>query len=185
MRLEQPLSARARSTILDVTAPNPKSTRASRSRLAFLVDGSTNTSRSSVRRGSPCPATACPPMRTNRTRRAISNDKNSLQSRVSSIFTEKRPPKSFDARDAILERERRDVFAVGPRRLLDHSSQHRSEYDFGADQLPRGISPPLRAHRPGRALDWRTIGLRANPSRGAECGSLPCAVEQPSLFSRE
>jgi hypothetical protein len=50
--------------------------------------------------------------RTNRTRWAISADKNSVQSRFSSMFTEPLPPKALDARDALLEREGRDVLLV-------------------------------------------------------------------------
>jgi hypothetical protein len=76
--------------------------------------GSTNTSRSSVSRGSPWPATACPPTSTNLTRRAIRADKNSVQSRLSSIFTEAFPPQALDGRDALFEGHRGDVGAVHP-----------------------------------------------------------------------
>jgi len=51
-------------------------------------------------------------MSTNLTRRAISADKNSVQSRLSSILTEPLPPQALDGRDPLLERHGGQVFPV-------------------------------------------------------------------------
>jgi hypothetical protein len=68
-------------------------------------------SQSSVSRGSPWPATACPTI-TKRTRWEISALKNSVQSRLSSIFTEPDPPQPFHFRDSFLEGHRRHVISI-------------------------------------------------------------------------
>ncbi len=158
------------------TEPNPKSTSASRNLRAFV--GSTNTSRSSVSRGSPWPATACPPIRRSRTRREISALKNSVQSRFSSIFTEPDPPQPFDARDPLLERHRRDVLAIDLVRLLealgraDDALDHDGQYAAGRarrqEPSPRGISPPVDR---GRAGSRRASATRPRPSAAARSPS--------------
>lgn len=103
---------RASSVGVGATFPNPNEMSTSRMRRAFVGDLSTNMSRSSVSRGSPCPATAWPPTSTNRTRWEISALKNSVQSRLRSIFTEPDPPQPFHFRDSLLERHRGHVFSI-------------------------------------------------------------------------
>lgn len=58
----------------------PNASRARTTRRPLTSVGSTSTSRSPVRRGLPCAATACAPTMTNRTRFSLSNLKNSIQS---------------------------------------------------------------------------------------------------------
>src|SRR5271165_1722571 len=68
-----------------------------------------------------------------RTRRAISAHKNSLQSRLSSIFTEPLPPQPLYARDAFLERERGQIAPVHLLGLAKASRHAEDTLDHGAD----------------------------------------------------
>ncbi|MFO0613156.1 MAG: hypothetical protein U0414_11230 [Polyangiaceae bacterium] len=128
--------------------------------------GSTKTSRSSVNRGSPCPATACPPIRRNRTRREISALKNSLQSRFSSIFTEPDPPQPLDTGDALLERHGRDVLAVECVGLLEGVRDTDDALDHPGIMTARARITKQKVSIPGlpRALSLRNLSGLLPPS---------------------
>jgi len=160
------LSGVASSSTSGATAPKPKSSSASRRRFALAVVGSTNRSRSSVSLGSPWPATACPPTSTNLTRRAISTDKNSVQSRLSSIFTEPFPPQTLDGRDALLERHRRQIFAIRPLRFAEAAGDTHDALDHTPIVARRNV----RGAKPRSRGSWH-VPRRTLRSRGLTCSS--------------
>jgi hypothetical protein len=100
------------SAAVGAALPRPNSMRALRILSAFSEETSTKTSRSSVSRGSPWPATACPPTSRNLTFCESSRRKNSLQSGLSSILTEPDLPQLLDGADALLESQTREILAI-------------------------------------------------------------------------
>ena len=110
----QTRSARARSSTEGARSPNPKSTSAARSLRALFRSGATNTSRSSVNRGSAWIAIACPPIKRNRVPDEISAPKNSLQSSFRRKVAEPLPAEPFDDGETFFRRGALDIFAIEP-----------------------------------------------------------------------
>jgi len=153
--------ARARSLTEGARSPKPKSTSAARSVAAFFRSGATNTSRSSVNRGSPWTAIACPPIKRNRVPAEISATKNACQSSLRRNVPEPIPAEPFDDGEALFRRGSRDVVAIKPLTFLQ----------------TRGADDTLDAHRHQHA---RRAGVR--PLRVGATSVRPAAPATSANF---